>query len=618
MPEFAPGLPEKGKITPLPLIKKPANWELSVQRHIGEKAGEHLDLRLGNPETGIAHSWAIPKAALPKIGEAGYALALQQSDHTLPYLDYEGEIPSGYGKGRVKLERREQADVYHSDPAKIKFNLYGSRGPEEYVLRRVGEREEEALRKQQAVGKTTDPVWALHNVTKSQGRMSLPLYRPPYSEGKPEEIDFSDESKVLMPKMNGAHTLIVLEAGRIPRIFSHREPKLHGAGVIEHTHKVPAILKQRVPAGLGKIILRAEAVGMDNSGKAVEPERITGMLNSSVWNSRKTQEKEGVELVPWLFDVAVYRGKSGEEIPYRKKLEVLRAVHRALPALRLTPVAQTAEEKKELAAQVSSGTYPLTNEGYVEWPLAGGRPIKRKFVSDHDVYVRKVIPSQGKTEKARHLAGGFAYSYTPTGKIIGTVSGLDEKTKRDMLQNPSGYLGRAAKLIAEKKFPSGALSKPRFKEWHLDKGEQPMVPTSKEGMAKLGSTAPATQLVLAKAAFLNEAAKSNMAGAPMALKPTLQKAPTSAQLVSRAQSAERDQGRLLNSLSKRERQVTNLRGALKRVGTQAKSLASPWRTAKLVGVGGLAGATALAGGYGLTRLLGGNKKSMPQYSPPMY
>lgn len=87
--EFAPGIPKGREIHPLPKVTKPEEWMLAVQRHNADVAGEHLDLRLVDPQ-GRAHSWAIPKASLPRPGEKA-VLAVPQPTHTAEYALTAGE-----------------------------------------------------------------------------------------------------------------------------------------------------------------------------------------------------------------------------------------------------------------------------------------------------------------------------------------------------------------------------------------------------------------------------------------------------------------------------------------------------------------------------------------------
>jgi hypothetical protein len=119
---FAPGIPSSRTIQP---IRETLNdkWELSIQKHDAHKAGTHFDLRLGDPQTQHSHSWVIPSMSLP-TSDKRVRLAIQQPTHTMEYLEFEGEIPSGYGAGDVKLIHRDTVPVSSSSD-KISFNIPG-------------------------------------------------------------------------------------------------------------------------------------------------------------------------------------------------------------------------------------------------------------------------------------------------------------------------------------------------------------------------------------------------------------------------------------------------------------------------------------------------------------
>lgn len=79
----------------------------------------------------------------------------------------------------------------------------------------------------------------------------------------------------------------------------------------------------------------------------------------------------------------------------------------------------------------------------------------------HKVYVAKVYGSGSKG-----FAGGFYYSWTPGGKIVGRIaSGIDKKTLVDMAKDPKKYEGRVAKVISIEKSRKKVLLKPQFQAW---------------------------------------------------------------------------------------------------------------------------------------------------------
>jgi hypothetical protein len=129
-----------------------------VQHHPARRAGDHHDLRLGDPITGQAHSWATKKD-IPKPGDPPIML-FQQPTHTYEYLDFEGELKKGYGrtkKGKgVKSIFDEPADVLRVEKDLFRFNTKTERGLEKFILVR------------RTKGEQRGNPWFLINVTKKK------------------------------------------------------------------------------------------------------------------------------------------------------------------------------------------------------------------------------------------------------------------------------------------------------------------------------------------------------------------------------------------------------------------------------------------------------------------
>lgn len=461
--EFAPGIPDRNNLVPLPDVKKPLTWKMSLQEHHADRAGHHYDLRLIDPDTGHAHSWALPAAHMPEPGQS--VLALQQPTHTSEYAlnfgkDKEQAITEGYGKGRVKIKALDEIELYHSKPeaegTRVRFNIYKSTGPEEYAIVNTGPGKDRLV-----------------NKTYHKGRLEhLNLgEKPKTKELGLESIDFNNNDEVMMPKYDGAHTLLDLGAeGKIPRLFSYRTPKRHTAGVIEHTHKVPSLLEMRVPKDLKGTLLRTETIGVDHKGKAIPAKDIAGMLNATVPNSRSRQTELGATLRPIILDVERYKGKSVQHLPFRERYDLAKSIGQQMN-LQVTDAAYDAKTKHKLLTLIGKGKHLLTTEGVVLRPLhVTGSPTKAKFRPDHDVHVREIFGATNKDGMPLDRAGGFRYSHTAKGPIVGSVgTGFDHALLKDMLSNPRNYTGRVAKVQAEQKYESGALGKASFIEWHLDK-----------------------------------------------------------------------------------------------------------------------------------------------------
>jgi DNA primase len=144
--ESAPGIPGSKRTFDLPDVTG-KTWTLSIQEHKARKAGPHWDLRLVDPHTSYAHSWALPKSRMPLPGDKP-VLAVQTPTHTARYALGFGartsrEIPKGYGAGTVKILKKNPVEV-ESTGDKVRF----SSGENDYTLFR-----------------TKDNMWMLKNTS---------------------------------------------------------------------------------------------------------------------------------------------------------------------------------------------------------------------------------------------------------------------------------------------------------------------------------------------------------------------------------------------------------------------------------------------------------------------
>jgi bifunctional non-homologous end joining protein LigD len=427
----APGLPSRTRFDP---INQKGTTRLVVQKHKAKT--EHYDIRL--KDKGIAHSWVT--RSLP--GEKQKTLAIRQPTHLSSYMDFEGKIKKGYGAGTVKKVYDEKIKVISATNDKIKMKL-----PEGYftMIRPKG---------------ADDKHWLMIKTSVIKNPVTS---KPKYQTVK-KSLDFSDENKVLQPKVDGSHSIFQLNANKENDIYSYRTSKKTGKP-IEHTNQVPHLRDLKVPESLSGTVLRGDLYGTTSKGP-LPAEQISGILNSNVDKSLEKQ-KQTAPLKPYIFDIVKFKGKDVSSAPYADKLKMMKQVELKIPAMRVAETVITQKDKQDLLNKIQKQKHPDTVEGVVEWDLnkPGGSPRKQKFRDTHDVYIRNIYPQVKKNE-----AGGFQYSLTPKGKIVGNVgTGFTQEKRKDMLAHPENYVGMVARVKSPQQYSSGALRAPAFYTMDVEK-----------------------------------------------------------------------------------------------------------------------------------------------------
>lgn len=426
-----------------------------MHKHLAEKAGEHSDFRISDGKH--AYSWMIRKG-FPDPGKMH--LAKRQPDHRVSYMEFEGEIKKKYGKGKVKIDSTGTARLLRSNPNKLVFALLNKRDPEEFALIR-----------------TKEDDWLMLNRTPTQtSKKEIPLYRPDYEERQPAKVTeyTEDDNYIFQPKIDGAHVLISLEDQ--PRIYSYRKSS-RSPRLIQHTYKIKNLDKVKVPKALQDTILRGELYATDIGGNTIPLPELGALLNATTENSLATQKIMNIKPKIALFDIHKFKDKKVEEEKYSEKLKMLKEIEKFFKDnnvdFRIPDIASTKEQKQKMFTDIEQEKFSKTKEGVIARNLNdNSKPIRIKIRPDFDIYVRGIYP-QATGKLKDKIAGGFEYSLTPRGKIIGHVgTGFKHSLKKDMLENPKKYIGRVAKVKALSQFPSGTLRAPAFTgEWHLEKGQ---------------------------------------------------------------------------------------------------------------------------------------------------
>jgi DNA ligase D-like protein (predicted 3'-phosphoesterase) len=430
--EYAPGIPSKGKMSSIPTISNSITTNYVIHEHHAERAGKHFDFRLSI--NGKALSWAMRYFPFsPKEKR----LAIRQSDHTVQYMNFTGEITDGYGKGKVYIKDKGKCLVEYANRDMIKVVFLSTQHPKELLLKR-----------------TNDKNWIMMNVTRAR-KASDPLGKNSYKDLTKKDIaPYVDSDKYyFQPKIDGAHNILIMESGKHPRIVSHRKSKKSDTGLIEHTHRFTGLTKSKVPSHLAGMY-RGEVYATGKRGQLIPAEQLGGILNSKVDKSLDTQKAKDIKMRMALFGV-----------PGTKQKELIKFLGDPFEDIE---TAETKDQKKAMIDSIKNKSHRLTEEGVIVIKKDTGTPYKWRVRPDYDVYIRRFFDGAGKYKDL--AVGGFHYSFTPNGPIMGKVgTGFTDYQRMDMKKNPGKYLGRVATLHATRKTKTGALFQPSFQRMHLDK-----------------------------------------------------------------------------------------------------------------------------------------------------
>lgn len=442
MPQRAIGLPDPTAYGSIESLRPGQLLPWVIQQHRAERAGPHKDVRFGKDRM---FSFATKKE-LPQPGEK--RMLFQQPLHEESYKDFEGIIPSGYGKGEVKKQVGGEILVTSVGPGKVVFTTASERLPQRFALIR---------------SKADPKQWIMANITPTKTVEQKKMRYIKLPADKVNEV-LNDEF-FISPKVDGAAAFYRLAKGKFEAL-SYRTSK-KGRPIV-HTERLG--LEGVRPKKDKETLVRGEIYGT-RKGKAIPPQELGGLLNAAVAKSLRKQREQDIKMKGLLFGVRRFRGKDiPAETPWPEQERMLKEVMKDLPAdhFQVAPMLRGGSpEARSMFERIQAGKEPLTGEGVVAFPRSGGRPVKVKFRPEADVHVREIFP--GAKGLAGKGAGGFRYSLTPKGPIVGKVgTGLSRSMREEMLQDPEGFIGRVARIAAQEQFPSGAYRAPSLIGLHED------------------------------------------------------------------------------------------------------------------------------------------------------
>lgn len=402
----------------------------------------HYDIRLGDT---VLHSWASRKG-LPAPGEK--RLLIHQPLHSKAYASFEGVIPAGYGKGRVRKHETGSVVVTKAEPDQINFTLLHRKFPEQFNLIHTKGKHWLAVNTS-----PTDPYKFLGD-SKAFAKLRVKT---------PRKADLEEIAKthLVSAKLSGASNLFRLGPKGVD-VLSYRVSKT-GRPLI-HTHKFMGLAEQqlRIPKELQGTVLRGEVYGVRGK-RAISEQMLGGLLNASTANSLAKQREKNIQLRAAIFDIVGFKGSPEER---RRRIQ---QILKHLPKDRFEEpeYAASPAEARELIQRISRGKHPLTSEGVVAWPRKGD-PVKLKNFAEADVYVRGFSAGRGKYRGKG--VGAIKYSLTPRGPIVGEVaSGLTDETRSLLRREPADYIDRVLNIKHRGQMTSGAYFQPSIIAFHESK-----------------------------------------------------------------------------------------------------------------------------------------------------
>jgi len=386
--------------------------EMVIQEHNAKRAGKHYDIRIPDPKRKVAWSWATKKDIFKKKR----VQLFRQPDHTINYMDFEGEITDGYGAGTVKTFWRGDVLVhpYKNDHLRIITDK------QTFVFAKQGNN------------------WYSNHAALAS---SYWIERNKYTLNVPSDLEKNPDYHISI-KVDGGNYISVLKDKNVS--FISRRLSVDGKPVHQED-KVPHLKYMEVPKQYEGIVVRGELWHPGPKNKFFgDSSFLAGLLNSNPIKAIKGQLKYGkIRFAP--FDILKIPGKKVDKWTYEQKLLFLKRMERDINNRywKLPP------------EYVKSRKFP-TVLSWIQWVKAkGGEGVvvkNLKKIVDEDKWVKikkknelvlKIVDFvEGKNRLAGNGIGTFVVA-DATGDIIGEVgSGLTDEIRRDAYQNFRKYKGK--------------------------------------------------------------------------------------------------------------------------------------------------------------------------------
>jgi len=317
---------ERPKALPAPKLRvgalkplRPVLTRYAIQEHNAERAGRHYDFRIQVGKKAL--SWVIPKG-LPKAGQK--RLAITQPTHSAAYMNFSGEIKSGYGKGLVQVREAGPIEIKRFDDNSIIFDILTGPSKGSYGMKKFK-------------GK-----WVVQRVRKKEfsGQYRMKDYRM-----KPKKRMLTSTRYAIKPRIGGPKVLLYIGSHENRILTRTESSNKKRKGYAEKTDNFPYI--RDLHLGAPGTVLEVEAF-------VHSPMISNAVLSSDSHHSRIIQSKAG-KPVFLVHDILSAEGNDVRSLPYTTRMKLLSKTVPNVPFLKKVP--GIVKNKKKVIRQLFDKGY---------------------------------------------------------------------------------------------------------------------------------------------------------------------------------------------------------------------------------------------------------------------
>jgi bifunctional non-homologous end joining protein LigD len=283
----------------------PGTARFVVHQHSATRL--HWDLRL--EADGVLWSFALPRC-LPWDPKRNN-LAVRTEDHPLEYIDFEGDIPDGYGAGYMFIWDQGHYDLLEREDGKLVVDLHGRRVQGRHALFRTG-----------APGSAPGRDWMIHRMDPPADpeRRWPPGLVPPMraATAGPAQAEAAAAARAgddwaWEVRLSGLRVMATLLAGAV---------QIHDAGGNDVSGRFVDVRRIGRATGSTEVVLDGVIVG--------EPHHLERRMKLRPMTGRRASESAPVELI--AFDLVWLDGHPRWDRSWDERRAALEALELEGPA----------------------------------------------------------------------------------------------------------------------------------------------------------------------------------------------------------------------------------------------------------------------------------------------